>query len=72
LLKEGFFMPEFLTTIEAAAIARTSRQNIRKWILAGALPASRPGKRRILISRADLERFIESRKVQTSTEEAGR
>jgi excisionase family DNA binding protein len=43
---------EYLTTGEAAARARTTRTTIRRWIEAGKLTASRPGRRLLVDARS--------------------
>lgn len=43
---------------EVATICRTSPETVRFWIRSGRLPSVRPGRRR-LISRADLNQFLE-------------
>jgi len=43
---------KFLTTLEAARMARTTAATIRKWCLAKKLESSRPGKRFLISARS--------------------
>lgn len=49
-----------LTVKEVAALCRKDPKTIRRWIAAGALPATRAG-RDWLIARADLKAFLVER-----------
>ena len=50
---------EFLLLDEVARECRASVASVRYWIASGRLRSVRPGRRR-LVSREDLERFIET------------
>ena len=54
---------EWLTVDEAAAVARVSPKTIRQAIPAD-LPACRPGRRRFLIRRRELDRWLEGKRVR--------
>jgi excisionase family DNA binding protein len=51
-------LPDVLLLTEVAAICRTSVSNVRYWINSKKLVAIKPG-RRVLVKRADLERFLQ-------------
>ena len=55
----------FLFTEEAAEILRTTPYTVRKWVLAGKLPATRCG-RRFLIDSQHLERLLHERTIGVS------
>ena len=56
-------MPVFLTTDEVARVIRCTPYHVRDLIRAGELPASRTGKRRLVVEESDLQRFVASRRV---------
>jgi excisionase family DNA binding protein len=47
----------FLTLPEVAAYARAPLPSVRSWVASGALPSTRPGRRR-MVNLADLEEFL--------------
>lgn len=51
--------PRWITTAEAAQIARVSVRTIRRWISVGYIRASKPAGGRVLIDRDSLRAFIE-------------
>ncbi len=55
---------DWLTVDEAAAVARVSPKTIRQAIPAD-LSASRPGRRRLLIRRREIDRWLEGKRVRT-------
>lgn len=55
-------MDEFLTTKEIASILKVNIITVRRWIVAGKLPATFLGKE-FRISKKDFEQFLEVRKV---------
>ena len=54
---------EWLTVEEASAVARVSPKTIRRAIPTE-LTASRPGRRRFLIRRRDLNRWLEDKRLR--------
>jgi excisionase family DNA binding protein len=51
--------PEYLTTEEVATLMRTSPETVRYWRHVGKGPKSfKPGGRRVLYAREDVEKFI--------------
>jgi excisionase family DNA binding protein len=50
----------FLTLRGVAAELGMSVESVRDWVLAGKLKGYRPGGKQILISRAELEQFLEA------------
>jgi excisionase family DNA binding protein len=60
---------EFLTVAEVAELLKLNQQTVRNWIDAGALPAVRVGARRVRITRADLDAYLERRRGAESSED---
>lgn len=58
-------MDEFLTTKEIAKSLKVNIITVRRWIVAGKLPATFLGKE-FRISKKDFEQFLEDRKVNKS------
>lgn len=58
-------MDEFLTTKEIASILKVNIITVRRWIVAGRLPATFLGKE-YRVTKKILEKFLEARKVKKS------
>lgn len=51
---------EHLTLAQAAEVAKVHVNTIRRWVEEDLLRARRAGKRKLLVRRSDLERFLEN------------
>ncbi len=56
-------MDEYLTTKEIASLLKVNILTVRRWIIAGKLPATFLGKE-YRVSRSDLEKFLSERRVK--------
>jgi excisionase family DNA binding protein len=55
--------PEWMTIDEAAQLLRMARITLRRMIYEGRLPASRPTRNKILISRDHIDQYMRERRV---------
>jgi len=63
----------FLTTAEAAERLRTASQTLRLWRLRGSGPKYiKPSRSRVLYAEEEIERFLEARTYQSTSEETVR
>jgi excisionase family DNA binding protein len=65
-------IPFLLTQSEAADYLRLSKRSLERWRVTGDGPAYCKAGRRVLYREADLEAWIASRVVHSTSEETGR
>jgi excisionase family DNA binding protein len=71
LRRGGLLLDDLLTVKEAAEFLRISVSSMKRLLKAGAVPYHRVGSRRIVVSRADLEDYLQRRR-HGGNEPAGR
>ena len=55
--------PEWVDLTQAERLYPYSRRTFWYWIASGAFPVYRPTKRKVLLKRADIDKFLESKRV---------
>jgi excisionase family DNA binding protein len=55
----------WLTMAEIAEALRVNPATVRLWVSKGTLPATRAGKRKLLIRRSDLDRMLEAIRLES-------
>ncbi len=58
--------PDWLDLNQAERVYPISRRTFWVWISDGRLPVYRPGKRKVLLKRSDIDKLLESKRVSVN------